>query len=90
LYVVTAVCVAGFSALTPSLQSLLSRNTQASEQGAVLGIGQGITAVSRILGPFVGIVLFEKGVPYPYWTGAIIMALSVLLIVPLRSTPVLE
>jgi hypothetical protein len=42
------------------------------------------------LGPFVGIVLFEKGVPYPYWMGAIIMALSVLLIVPLRTTPVLE
>jgi predicted MFS family arabinose efflux permease len=56
-----------------------------------LGIGQGIAAVARILGPFIGIVLFKSGgVPYPYWTGAIIMALSVLLIIPLRSTPVLE
>jgi MFS family permease len=90
LCVVIAVCVAGFSALNPSLQSLLSRNTQASEQGAILGIGQGITAVSRILGPFIGIVMFEKSVPSPYWAGAIIMALSILLIVPLRRTPVLE
>jgi MFS transporter, DHA1 family, tetracycline resistance protein len=91
LCVMIAVCVMGFSALTPSLQSLLSRNAQASEQGAILGIGQGIAAVARILGPFIGIVLFKSGgVPYPYWTGAIIMALSVLLIIPLRSTPVLE
>jgi MFS transporter, DHA1 family, tetracycline resistance protein len=90
LLVVIAVCVMGFSALTPSLQSLLSRNAQASEQGAILGIGQGIAAVSRILGPFLGIVLFEKSVPYPYWSGAIIMALSILLILPLRTTPVLE
>ena len=81
----------GFSALTPSLQSLLSRNAQASDQGAILGIGQGIAAVARILGPFIGIVLFKSaGVPYPYWMGAIIMALSIFLILPLRSTPVLE
>jgi MFS family permease len=91
LCVMIAICVAGFSALTPSLQSLLSRSTRASEQGAILGIGQGITAVSRILGPFIGIVLFYRGgVPFPYWTGAIIMALSILLIVPLRRTPALE
>jgi MFS transporter, DHA1 family, tetracycline resistance protein len=91
LCVMIAVCVMGFSALTPSLQSLLSRNAQASEQGAILGIGQGIAAVARILGPFIGIVLFKSGgVPYPYWMGAIIMALSILLIMPLRSTPVLE
>jgi MFS family permease len=90
LCVMIAVCVAGFSALTPSLQSLLSRNTLPSEQGAVLGIGQGIAAVSRILGPLVGITLFGYGAPYPYWTSAAIMALSVLLIVPLRRTPALE
>jgi DHA1 family tetracycline resistance protein-like MFS transporter len=91
LCIMIAVCVMGFSALTPSLQSLLSRNAQASEQGAILGIGQGVAAVARILGPFVGIVLFKStGVSHPYWMGALIMALSVFLIMPLRKSPVLE
>jgi MFS family permease len=85
LYAVTPVCVVGFSALTPSLQSLLSRRSLASEQGGILGLGQGVAALSRILGPVAGVMLFKLGVTYPYWTGAAIMALGVILVGSLRS-----
>lgn len=90
LCAIIPISVVGFSAVTPSLQSLLSRRSAASEQGGILGVGQGISAIARILGPFCGIVLFERGVTYPYWTGAAIMAFSILLIMPLRSEPALE
>ena len=90
LYMVIPVCVVGFSAVTPSLQSLLSRRSAASEQGGILGVGQGIAAVARILGPFVGISLFAKSATWPYWGGAAVMAFSVLLVFGLRTGPPLD
>ena len=47
LYSVIPVCVLGFAAVTPSLQSLLSRRSDASEQGGILGVGQGIAAIAQ-------------------------------------------
>ncbi len=90
LYWVIPICVLGFAAVTPSLQSLLSRRSDASEQGAILGVGQGITAVSRILGPVAGLSLFKYAETSPYWGGAAVMAFSVILVSSLRSAPPLD
>ncbi len=62
--------VLGFSMLTPSLASLLSRRTPASMQGEVLGLGQSSLALARILGPFVGITLMGIRHPTPGVTEA--------------------
>lgn len=67
--------VAGFSALNPALQSLLSLNTAAEAQGEILGLGQSASAIARILGPWLGITIFGKWVPAPYWSGAALMLL---------------
>jgi MFS family permease len=90
LYAVIPICVVGFASVTPSLQSLLSRRSDASEQGGILGVGQGIAAVARILGPVVGISLFTKAATWPYWGGAAVMAFSVVLVAALRTGPPLE
>jgi MFS transporter, DHA1 family, tetracycline resistance protein len=90
LYAVIPICVVGFASVTPSLQSLLSRRSDASEQGGILGVGQGIAAVARILGPVVGITIFAKAATWPYWGGAAVMAFSVLLVSALRTGPPLE
>ena len=87
LYSVLPIAVIGFSAVTPSLQSLLSRHTAASEQGGVLGLGQSITALARILGPMLGLTLTDRNIVWPYWAGAALMALSVLLTVALHPPP---
>jgi MFS family permease len=84
LYAVLPVAVLGFSAVTPSLQSLLSRHTSASNQGGVLGLGQSMTALARILGPWLGMNLKSISIVSPYWAGAGIMAASVLLTLGLR------
>lgn len=87
LYGVIAITVVGFSALTPSLQSLLSRHSAASEQGGMLGLGQSVSALARILGPVLSIVLFEANITYPYWVAAIIMAIGGALTIGLRGNP---
>ncbi|QDT97340.1 MFS transporter [Gimesia aquarii] len=93
LYAVLPISVIGFSATTPSLQSLLSLNTSEDEQGGILGVGQSISALARILGPLAGIVLFkgtkngfiQGSITSPYWVGAVIMVLGLLLLGFLKS-----
>ncbi|MGE5192283.1 MAG: MFS transporter [Deltaproteobacteria bacterium] len=87
LYSVLPVAVIGFSAVTPSLQSLLSRHTSASEQGGILGLGQSIAALARILGPMLGLTLTDRNIVWPYWAGAALMGFSVLLTITLRRPP---
>lgn len=84
LYCVLPVVVVGFSAVTPSLQSLLSRHTAASDQGGILGLGQSMAALARILGPWLGMNLKSIGIVWPYWAGAGLMGLSILLTLGLR------
>ncbi len=84
LYCVLPVAVVGFSSVTPSLQSLLSRHTSATQQGGILGLGQSISALARILGPWLGLKVYEIDGVLPYWIGAAIMGFSVLLTAVLR------
>ena len=55
-----AVVVTGFAFMTPSLNSLLSRWTDPTQQGGILGIGQSMSSLARILGPLVGVPLVEN------------------------------
>jgi MFS transporter, DHA1 family, tetracycline resistance protein len=88
LFAILPISVVGFSATTPSLQSLLSLNTHADEQGGTLGVGQSMSALARILGPVVGLSLQKFDVALPYWIGAGIMGLSLFLIATLRGAMV--
>jgi MFS family permease len=60
LLVGLAIVVMGFAFVTPSLNSLLSRWSDPARQGGILGIGQSISALARILGPMAGVPLFEN------------------------------
>jgi len=87
LYVLLPICVIGFSATTPSLQSMLSLSSLDSEQGGILGVGQSFSALARIVGPMVGIVLFHGGETpaLPYWFGTGLMALGLLCVLLLKN-----
>lgn len=84
LYGVLPLAVVGFSALNPSLQSLLSRRTSADQQGGILGLGQSVSALARILGPLLGLSLCDVSILWPYRVGAGIMVLGILLVLLLR------
>lgn len=85
LFAVLPVSVVGFSALTPSLQSLLSRGTSATQQGGILGLGQSLSALARIFGPWLGISLFLDDMFFPYAVAAAIMAVGFVLVLGLRN-----
>ena len=82
--------VVGLVLLTPSLNSLISRHSDAADQGCVLGLGQSVGSLARILGPLIGIPLLNRPfvlpLALPYLTGAGLMGLGlVTIITALRS-----
>lgn len=85
LIAILPISVVGFSATTPSLHSLLSLNTHEDEQGGTLGVGQSMSALARILGPVVGLSLQKYDVALPYWVGAGLLAVSLLMITQLSG-----
>ena len=68
LYVGAAVAVAGFACVNPSVSALISRRTDPERQGEVLGVNQSFASLGRILGPFLGSMLFSAHVSHalPY------------------------
>jgi MFS family permease len=69
---VMTLAVVGFALLTPSVQSLVSRRSDPSRQGEVLGVNQSAAALARILGPLLGLSLFyalpSHILPYAFGT----------------------
>jgi fucose permease len=53
-----AVAVTGFGSVNPSFNSLISRRTDPSRQGGVMGLVQSASAVGRIFGPWVGNLIY--------------------------------
>jgi predicted MFS family arabinose efflux permease len=85
------VAVLGYAMISPSLASLLSRRTPAHMQGEILGLGQSGLAMARILGPWVGNVLFLNPTPEtPFWVAAAIMLAALVLALALRRDPATE
>jgi DHA1 family tetracycline resistance protein-like MFS transporter len=79
------IVVVGFSATTPSLQSMLSLSSNDDEQGEVLGVGQSISSLARIAGPVAGMTLQSQGLAYPYWFASFLMALGIVTIFRLKN-----
>jgi DHA1 family tetracycline resistance protein-like MFS transporter len=77
-----AIEVLGFAFVNPSLQSLISRRSDPSQQGGVLGLAQSASSLARIVGPVCGLALFHQSPDWPYWaaTGAMGMGLVLIMI----------
>jgi MFS family permease len=86
LLIVMAVAITGFAFLNPSVSALISRRSDPARQGEVLGVNQSANAMARILGPFIGSILFFRTANHvlPY------VLASCLLLVVLLLTPRLK
>lgn len=75
------LAVIGFACLTPSIQALVSRRTDPTKQGEILGVNQSGAALARILGPFVGLSFFNisQNHIWPYVLGVGLMVVVFLL-----------
>jgi MFS family permease len=86
LVVASAVEVIGFSLMTPSLQSLISRRSDPAKQGGILGVAQSVSALARVVGPVLAVRLFFSGPTLPYWTAMALMAGGLAVFVALGRT----
>ena len=59
--------------VTPSLLSLISRSSQPSEQGKMLGLNQSFGALGRVFGPIVGGAIYDLSHYNPYILGLVLM-----------------
>jgi MFS family permease len=58
-YIAVSVAVIGFAFVNPSVSALVSKRADPARQGEVLGVNQAFASLGRILGPFLGSVLFQ-------------------------------
>ncbi|MBV9522774.1 MAG: MFS transporter [Alphaproteobacteria bacterium] len=77
----SAFLAGGMGLTQPSINSLISRQAGAHEQGEVMGVAQSAGSLARILGPAIAGFLFGAyGRNAPYFAGAALMALVVALV----------
>ena len=74
-YVAMGVAVIGFAFVNPSVSAMVSKRAPADRQGEVQGVNQAFASLGRILGPFIGSVLFLAGRPgtLPYALAVIVL-----------------
>lgn len=83
-----ALLALGFGGTLPSIASLLSRVAPPELQGSVLGIGQSVGSLARIVGPtLAGIVYDLQGIAWPYLGGAGVAGVAFLVALTLRPFP---
>jgi MFS family permease len=84
-----ALVAVGSSFTNPTLNAMISQRSAANEQGSILGTTQSVLSLTRVAGPaWAGFVFDKYGPSSPYWTGAVVIALALLLALPdLRTTP---
>lgn len=87
LYVALAFLAVGSGINTPSNQSILSKLADPAKVGGVMGVGQSVSTLGRILGPVAGGFLFDRfGAESPYMVGAACMAVAFFLSFGLPKT----
>jgi DHA1 family tetracycline resistance protein-like MFS transporter len=81
LFVALFAVVSGFAFIQPNLQSLLSRRADPKQQGLILGVGQSVSSLARIVGAYLGIPLLIRGPNVPYMTSAGLMTMGLVVII---------
>jgi predicted MFS family arabinose efflux permease len=81
LLAVLAIVVAGFACMQPSLNGMLSRRSDPQRQGAILGVGQSVSALARIVGSGLGIPLLARRIDLPFTMAAALMGVGLLVII---------
>ena len=80
LYLALGIVVTGFSFMQPSLNAMLSRRSDPTRQGTIMGVGQSVSSLARIVGSGIGIPLLTIQLNMPYYVATGLMILGVFLI----------
>ncbi|QEL13750.1 MFS transporter [Limnoglobus roseus] len=81
-YLAMALAVTGFAFVNPSVSAMVSKRADPHRQGEVIGVNQSAASLGRILGPFVGVFVFElhstRTLPYLVAMAALVCVLLLL------------
>ncbi|MFN3705469.1 MAG: MFS transporter [Thermoflexales bacterium] len=81
LFPVLGLLSVGNGFTTPTLTGLISNQVSPSEQGSILGVTQSLNSLTRVFGPlWAGLAFDTIGVGAPYWSGALFIAIAMLLV----------
>ncbi len=69
----------GYGGTIPTVLGLLSRSVEPKRQGAILGLGQSVGSLARVLGPGMAGALFDVRLSLPYFAGAALILAGTLL-----------
>ena len=75
----------GYGGAIPSVLGLLSRAVEPERQGAVLGVGQSVGSLARVIGPSMAGYLFDVRLFLPYLAGAVLIAVGTAISAGLRQ-----
>ncbi|HSC88485.1 MAG TPA: MFS transporter [Polyangiaceae bacterium] len=78
-FVILVPLALGRSLIDPNVSSLISRAASAEAQGQTFGTFQGLSSLARIVGPFVGLNVFELSPSLPFFTAALVSGCSLAL-----------
>lgn len=84
LLVAIALLAIGYGGALPPLLGLVSRVSPPELQGGILGVGQSVGSLARIVGPAMAGLAFDVGVAMPYLLGASVAALATVLAAGMR------
>jgi DHA1 family tetracycline resistance protein-like MFS transporter len=80
LLIALVIATYGFSVCTPALNSLLTIAAPAAATGGVIGVGRSASTLARAAGPaFAGYIFTLLGKDWPFFAGAIILVLVLML-----------
>jgi DHA1 family tetracycline resistance protein-like MFS transporter len=80
LVIAMMIAAYGFSVISPALSSSLSLQASEEEQGSMMGVSRSASTLARVAGPACAGLLFSFfGRDWPYYAGALVMALVVIL-----------
>jgi multidrug resistance protein len=87
-FFITAIPLAfGSGLINPTLASLVSKGAAQHEQGAVIGLKEGMSSLARIFGPLSGLLAFGVKAALPFYIGAFtVCTLSVIWIKRARAS----
>lgn len=86
IYLTGILIGAGAALYIPTLTVVLSKNVSLSEQGEVFGVTASLSSLTNVLGPLWAGFVYDLIMPSaPYWMGAIILIIGIILI---SRTPV--